>query len=122
MGVGTLSRVPDRSLQQRRDALRHANEIRAKRARLKREMKAGRASLVSTLLRPPEFALTMKVYDLVLAAPSIGVIKAKNVLRICGLPASKTVGGLSDRQRRELVAVVSRRPLPTTVGRGDLEL
>ena len=53
------------------DALKRANEIRTRRARLKRDLKAGRAQIHGLLLDPPEYLLTAKVFDLLLAVPEV---------------------------------------------------
>ena len=45
--------APERSLTQRMDALKRANEIRTRRARLKRDLKAGRVQIHGLLLDPP---------------------------------------------------------------------
>jgi len=82
-------------------ALRQANEIRSGRARLKRELASGRARIEDIIAQPPEFAQTAKVYDLLLALPKVGPAKAARTQ--CRIAPSKTVGGLSDRQRHELI-------------------
>jgi hypothetical protein len=51
------------------DALKRANDIRTRRARLKRDLKAGRESIHKLLLNPPEYLETAKVFDLLLAVP-----------------------------------------------------
>ena len=43
------------------DALQRANEIRSKRAQLKRDLKGSRASIHQLLLDPPEWVETAKV-------------------------------------------------------------
>lgn len=100
--------TPGRSRSQRMDALALANEIRGKRARLKRDLKAGRVKVFTQIEDPPEWLLTAKVLDLLLAVPKIGRVKANKALVQCRISPSKTVGGLSDRQRRELVILLSR--------------
>lgn len=94
----------DRSLQQRRAALRVANEIRTRRAQLKRDLKAGSASLADIVAEPPEWLETAKVYDFLLHVPKFGRVKANRVINRCRISPSKTFGGLSDRQRNELLA------------------
>lgn len=103
--------TPGRSLQQRMDALEHANDIRSQRARLKRDIKAGRQDVLSLLADPPGYLLTMKVYDLLLAAPKLGRVKVSCILSQCRVSPSKTVGGLTWRQRDELRGCVRRRGL-----------
>src|SRR3954463_13799314 len=100
--------APDRSLNQRRDALQKANVIRTRRAQLKRDLKAGRVSIHQLLLEPPEFLETAKVFDMPLAVPKYGRVKANKILQTCRISPSKTIGGLSDRQRAELVGMLRR--------------
>ena len=90
------------------EALQRANEIRTKRAALKRDLKAGRASIHSLLLEPPDFLETAKVFDMLLAVPKYGRVKVNKVLQLCRISPSKTIGGLSQRQRAELVSMLRR--------------
>jgi S13-like protein len=104
----TSSGAPERSLTQRMEALKRANEIRTQRAQLKRDLKAGRASIHGLLLKPPEYLQTAKVFDLLLAVPKYGRVKANRILTQCRISPSKTIGGLSERQRNELVSYLRR--------------
>jgi hypothetical protein len=110
-GTHTLSKhsaAPERSLHQRMDALARANEIRSQRAQLKRDLKAGRHSIHQLLLNPPEFVETAKVFDMLLAVPKYGRVKVNKILAHCRISPSKTIGGLSERQRSELVSLLRR--------------
>ena len=100
--------TPERSLVQRMDALQRANDIRTRRAQLKRDLKAGRATIYGLLLEPPEYVETAKVFDMLLAVPKFGRVKANKVLGQCRISPSKTIGGLSERQRTELVTQLRR--------------
>jgi hypothetical protein len=102
------TQTPVRSLDQRMEALRRANAIRVERARLKRRLKSGDVSIGVVLAEPPEFLLTAKVFDMLLAVPKFGRVKATRYLNQCRISQSKTVGGLSERQRDELVTLVSK--------------
>src|SRR5487761_180180 len=101
--------APERSLVQRMEALQRANDIRSRRAQLKRDLKSGRQPIHELLLQPPEYVMTAKVFDLLLAVPKYGRVKVNKVLSQCKISPSKTVGGLSERQRGELVAFMRRR-------------
>jgi hypothetical protein len=103
-----LSMAPERSLNQRMDALARANQIRVKRAQLKRDLKSGRLSIHSLLLKPPEYVETAKVFDMLLAVPKYGRVKVNKILAHCRISPSKTIGGLSERQRSELVSLLRR--------------
>jgi hypothetical protein len=98
-----LSKTPSRSLDQRLDALQRANQIRVSRAKLKRALKASEVTLDQVLLDPPAYVLTAKVYDMLMAVPRLGRVRASKLLAQCRISQSKTIGGLSERQRSELV-------------------
>ncbi len=102
----TIETTPMRSLQQRMDALRKANETRSARARLKRDVKARRVLVSALVLDPPEYLETAKVFDLLMAVPMVGRVRAAKTLGEQRISLSKTFGGLSDRQRHELAAVL----------------
>jgi hypothetical protein len=94
--------APDRSYQQRMDALDKANTVRSKRKHIKRDLKAGRVQPLPLLVDPPWWLDTFKVMDLLIALPKKGRIRADQVLRHHRISPSKTLGGLSDRQRQAL--------------------
>lgn len=107
--MGTAMMAPERSYRQRMEALQKGNRIRTRRAELKRDLKAGRESIEELLLNPPAFIETAKLYDLLLAVPKWGRVKVNRLFRVAKVSPSKTVGGLSERQRRELVGLLRRR-------------
>ena len=102
------SNTPERSLNQRMDALQRANEIRMRRAQLKRDLKSGRRSIHELLSEPPEYLETAKVFDMLLAVPKYGRVKVNKILAQCRISPSKTIGGLSERQRSELTSLLHR--------------
>lgn len=110
--------APDRTLVQRRAALIRANDVRLYRAELKKDLKRGttrageRVTLTGLLLRDevPELLETMKVNELLIAAPRLGRVKARKILERARISPSKTLAGLTDRQRRELIAVLQAYP------------
>lgn len=108
VGYGRVP-TPDRSLEQRRDALVRANDIRIRRARLKRDIKAGRKTGVQIIDSVPEYTATMKVFDLLLAMPILGPMKARRIMVRCEISDRKTLGGLSARQRRVLIRALNSR-------------
>jgi hypothetical protein len=90
------------------EALKRANDIRVRRAQLKKDLKDGRAHIESVLADPPEYVETAKVFDILMAVPKFGRVKAAKLLNQCRISQSKTVGGLSDRQRTELVGLFNK--------------
>jgi hypothetical protein len=104
----TQTQAPLRSLDQRMEALKRANDIRVRRAQLKKDLKDGRVRIESILVKPPEYVETAKVFDILMAVPKFGRVKAARFLNQCRISQSKTVGGLSERQRAELLGLFSR--------------
>jgi hypothetical protein len=90
------------------DALSRANEIRSRRAALKTDLKRGRVAIGEILASPPDYLLTAKVLDVLMAVPKCGRVKSARILEQCRISPSKTVGGLSGRQRSELLAFFGR--------------
>src|SRR4026208_1611626 len=101
--------APVRSLDQRMEALKRANDIRVKRAQLKKNLKSGDVSIDDILRDPPAAVATAKVFDMLMAVPKFGHVKAARLLNQCRISQSKTVGGLSERQRTELVDLFNHR-------------
>ena len=104
----TQVQAPARSLDQRMEALKRANDIRVKRAQLKKDLKAGHVDIEAILGAPPAYVETAKVFDMLMAVPKFGRVKAARFLNQCRISQSKTVGGLSDRQRHELIGLFNR--------------
>jgi hypothetical protein len=98
--------VPGRSREQRLRALEQANEVRTARAELKRELAAGKIELAAILAEPPPCVRTARVRDLLVALPRIGSVRAGRILGHCGIAHSKTLGGLTDRQRGALISLL----------------
>lgn len=108
VGMEERLSAPDRSLQQRMAALKVANEIRSQRANFKRNLKAGRVDALSVILDPPEWMQTMHLFDLLISVPKYGRVKVNRILTQCRISPSKTIGGLSERQRGEIISYLQR--------------
>lgn len=98
-----------RSAQQRLDALVRANKVRSQRAVLKRELAAGETTATKVLLAFEPWVATMKIEHLLVSLPKLGTTKVRRLLNQCRISTAKTVGGMSDRQRAELVAALDGR-------------
>jgi len=86
-----------------------ANVVRTQRAQVKRDLKAGRVAIHTLLLDPPAFLETAKVFDVLLAVPTFGRVRVHRLLTQCRISPSKTIGGLSERQRDALVELLRPR-------------
>ena len=100
--------VPGRSREQRLRALEQANEVRTARAKLKKELASGKIELVQILADPPACVRTARIRDVLLVVPKIDSVRAGRILAQCRIAHSKTLGGLTDRQRGELINLFRR--------------
>ena len=83
-----------------REALALANEVRFRRADMKRGLTREQAAVL--LEQPPTWMATMRVIDVLIALPHWGRVKAGQALRAGEMSSFSTVGGISKRQREAL--------------------
>jgi hypothetical protein len=100
--------VPPITDLQRRQALAHANEVRTARKHLKEELRQGTLELAPLIAEYPPFLATARISDLLQALPGYGTVKVGKLLSTCRVSPSKTVAGLTPRQRKELVEAVKK--------------
>jgi CheY-like chemotaxis protein len=110
-----LEHMPDgvylalsRSSERRMIALGRANRVRALRAKLKRDLREGTVRLEQILATGADYLASAEVFDLLVAVPKIGPVKAAHLLTIARISPSKTVGALSERQQARLIELLSR--------------
>jgi hypothetical protein len=98
-----------RTLDQRMAALAHANAIRSLRSTLRRNLKDGSADPYRILDDPAPELHSMKLRLVLLALPGWGETRVTAAMRDCRVSYSKTLGGLSHRQRGEIQAYLRRK-------------
>jgi hypothetical protein len=89
-------------------ALSQANQVRGLRAKLKQDLRADNVRLELVLATRADWLASAEVFDLLVAVPKIGPVKASRLLTVAGVSPSKTIGGLSERQRARLIELLSR--------------
>jgi len=94
---GTMSPGP-----QHLQALQRANAVRLARAELKRRVADGEISASEVILSSPWEAESMAVSDLLTSQHRWGSTRCRKFLQCLQLSENKTVGSLTDRQRRAL--------------------
>ena len=108
-----LEHMPDgrvastRSPEPRMIALAQANRVRGLRAKLKQDLRQGTVRLELILATDADYLASAEVFDLLVALPKIGPVKAGRLLTIARISPSKTVGQLSERQRARLIELLS---------------
>jgi hypothetical protein len=88
-------------------ALRRANEVRLARAQLKRRVAFGETEVAEVILYCPWEADGMAVADLLASQHRWGQTRCRKLLAQLPMSEKKTVGSMTDRQRRALAAMLS---------------
>jgi hypothetical protein len=112
-----LATMPHRSREQQLSALARANEIRFRRARLKKALRAGHYTPATVLFSLQyDWLATMRVETVLLATPSLGRVKVARALNSCRISPSKTIQGMTDRQREELLSYLAKHYPQAEIG------
>lgn len=88
-------------------ALQRANAVRLARADLKRRVAEGDVSVADVILSSPWEAESMTVFDLLTSQKRWGGTRCRKLLQCVLIPENKTIGSMTDRQRRALAELLS---------------
>jgi hypothetical protein len=94
-------------------ALARANEIRIARAETKRRVARGTLSAADVILRCPPEVHSMAVADLLLSQRRWGQTRCRKLLAQAQVSERKSIGALTDRQRRLIASLLSGRERST---------
>lgn len=96
-------------------ALERANKVRLARAELKRRIATGELAVADVILDCPWEAESMAVADLLMSQRRWGHTRCRKFLAHIPMSERKTIGSMTDRQRRTLAAMLdttSATPVP----------
>jgi len=88
-------------------ALERANKVRLARADLKRRIASGEKSVAEVILECPWEADSMAVADLLMSQRRWGQTRCRKFLSQIPMSEQKTVGSMTERQRRTLAAMLT---------------
>jgi hypothetical protein len=88
-------------------ALARANQVRLARAQLKRGVGFGEVDVAEVILHYPAEVRSMAIADLLISQPRWGQTRCRRCLARIPMSEHKTVGSMTDRQRRALAAMLS---------------
>jgi hypothetical protein len=88
-------------------ALERANQVRLARAELKRRVAAGELGVADVILECPWEADSMAVADLLMSQRRWGQTRCRKFLAQIPMSEQKTVGSMTERQRRTLAAMLT---------------
>jgi len=87
-------------------ALERANKVRLARAELKRRVAIGEIEVADVILECPWEADSMAVADLLMSQRRWGQTRCRKFLSQIPMSEKKTVGSMTERQRRTLAALL----------------
>src|SRR4051795_380536 len=94
-------------------ALQRANEVRLARAGLKRRVASGELSVAEVLLGDHWEAENMTISDLLMSQRRWGHTRCRKLLMQVPVSENKTVGSMTERQKRALAALLQQPLRPT---------
>ena len=103
--TATMVAAPPQHLQ----ALRRANEVRLARAALKREVGRGAITVGEVILNSPWEAASMTIAELLTSQRRWGTTRSSKFLADIGMPETKTLESMTERQRSLLARMVGPR-------------
>ena len=87
-------------------ALAKANEIRIKRAAIKKDLKTGDLSIIDLLKNPPPEIENVALFDLLMCLRRWGRMRTLNLLTSLPISEDKRIGALTDRQKKQLIRLL----------------
>lgn len=104
--------LPQMTDEQRAEALKKAAETRARRAKVKEDIKSGALTCKETFNQLDATGDTaigkMRVKQFIQAFPGFGKAKAEALMAEVGIDETRRVAGLGDRQRDELIKALDK--------------
>ena len=104
MHEATATMAPARP--QHMQALQRANEVRLARAELKRKVAEGAITVGEVILTSPWEAASMTIGELLTSQRRWGATRCSKFLASIGMPETKPVGSMTERQRALLAAMI----------------
>ena len=92
-------------------ALAQANRVRLARAELKRQVAEGETSVADVVLTCPWEAESMAISDLLMSQHRWGRTRSRRFLASIPMSETKTIGTMTDRQRRALAGMLGGDPV-----------
>lgn len=95
--------LPALTDEQRAAALEAAKVSRQKRAELKEGLKTGAVTLAEVLDSDDKVVVKTRIEQVIKSLPGVGKVRAEETMEEIGIKTNRTVSGLGERQKRELL-------------------
>lgn len=101
--------IPRLTAAERSEALAKAQQMRSRRAEVRRELKEGKLTLEKVLAQADDEIIgKMRVKYLLESLPQVGKITAAKLMQEVGIDEVRRVQGLGSRQKAELLARLAK--------------
>jgi len=96
--------LPKLSLEEKKKALKKAQEIRSKRAKIRQSLKNGKTTIREVLVNiHDDVVAKMRVAYLLESLPRIGKVRTRKIMTDIGINETRRVQGLGNRQKQALL-------------------
>ena len=96
--------LPKLSLDEKRQALKKAQEMRSQRAKIRQNLKNGKTTIREVLSNiNDDIIAKMRVVYLLESLPRIGKIKTRKIMNDIGIDETRRIQGLGNRQKQALI-------------------
>lgn len=96
--------LPKLSLEEKKKALKKAQEVRSKRAKIRQNLKNGKTTIREVLANiSDDVVAKMRVVYLLESLPRIGKVKTKKIMTDIGIDETRRIQGLGNRQKQALI-------------------
>lgn len=96
--------LPKLSLDEKRQALKKAQEVRSQRAKIRQNLKNGKTTIREVLSNiNDDIIAKMRVVYLLESLPRIGKIKTQKIMSDIGIDETRRIQGLGNRQKQALI-------------------
>jgi hypothetical protein len=96
--------LPKLSLDEKKQALKKAQEVRSQRAKIRQNLKNGKTTIREVLADINNDVIArMRVVYLLESLPRIGKIKTRKIMSDIGIDETRRIQGLGNRQKQALI-------------------
>jgi hypothetical protein len=96
--------LPKLSMEEKKRALKKAQEVRSQRAKIRQSLKSGKTSIRELLSNVNDDVVAkMRVVYLLESLPRIGKVKTKKIMSDIGIDETRRIQGLGNRQKQALI-------------------
>mgnify|MGYP000890050422 FL=1 len=96
--------LPKLTLEEKKQALKKAQQVRSERAKIRQDLKAGRTGIREILEQVDnDVVAKMRVAYLLESLPRIGKVRTRKIMNEIGIDETRRIQGLGSRQKQALL-------------------